>query len=149
MLGRHRRKFLSQLDRSKLEEAIRAAERATTADIRVAVLPHVRGVLAKVAELTAQRLGMTAVPDRNGVLILVVPSRREFHVWGDRAIHDKVGESFWASVAQKISDHFRNGDFTAGLLAGIDETGRELAAHFPTQSGAPKSSTFETVVEEP
>jgi uncharacterized membrane protein len=149
MLGRHRRKFLSQLDRSKLEEAILAAERTTTADIRVAVLPHVRGVVAKVAELTAQRLGMTAVPDRNGVLILVVPSRREFHVWGDRAIHEKVGQDFWTSVAQKISVHFRNGDFTAGLLAGIDETGRELAAHFPARPGAPRSSAIETVVEEP
>lgn len=131
MLGRHRKNFLAKVDRGALEEAIRAAEGGTTASIRVVVLPRVRGPLARVAELTAHRLGLTRLPDRNGALVVVVPGRREFHVWGDRAIHEKVGDVFWTSVARAIEDRFRSGDFTGGLLAGIEEIGRELAAHFP------------------
>ncbi len=135
MLGRQRRRFLSTLDRVRLEEAIRAAEGRTRAPIRVVVLPHVRGELSRVAELTAARLGMTALPARNGVLIVVVPGRREFHVWGDRAIHEKVGAPLWSAVARTIAGHFRSGDFTAGLEAGVEELSRSLAIHFPVLSG--------------
>jgi uncharacterized membrane protein len=131
MLGRHRRKFLERIDRDRVEEAIRAAERTTAAPIRVAVLPRVRGSLSRVADLTAARLGVTELPARNGVLIVVVPGRREFHVWGDLAAHEKTGPAFWTSVARTISTHFREGGFTDGLVAGIEETARELAGHFP------------------
>lgn len=131
MFGKHQRKFLSSVDRAAIEAEIREAERKTSADIRVVVLPRVRGPLENVAELAARRLGLTAGPERNGVLILVVPGRREFHVWGDRAIHEKAGDALWTSVARTISEKFRDGDFTGGLLAGIGEAGRELAAHFP------------------
>lgn len=148
MFGRHKRRFLSSLDRSKLEEAIRAAEGMTSAPIRVVVLPRVRGELSPIAERTAERLGMSALPERNGVLIVIVPARREFHVWGDRAVHEKVGASLWSSVARTISAHFRSGDFTAGLQAGIDELGRALADHFPRRSETTSPSGPETVVEE-
>ncbi len=148
MLGHHRNKFLSKLDRATLEEAIRAAERATTGSIRVAVLPHVRGPLERVAELTALRLGLTALPEHNGALIVVVPGRRKFHVWGDRALHEKLGGAFWLALAETISGHFKAGDFTGGLLAGIEGAGRELAAHFPAEPGTGKRDTKETVLED-
>lgn len=80
MFGHRRRRFLAQIDRAKLQDAIRRAEGSTTGQVRVVVLPRVRGNLAKVAELTAERLYMRATPDRSAVLILVVPRRRESHV---------------------------------------------------------------------
>jgi uncharacterized membrane protein len=148
MFGHHRRRFLARLDRAKLEEAIRRAEGSTTGQIRVVVLPRVRGNLAKVAQLTAERLEMDATADRNGVLILVVPGRREFHVWGDLGIHERVGDEFWKRVAGQISEQFQRGDFTAGLLAGIDEIGRQLTAHFPAKPGSAINSLPDSVVEE-
>ncbi len=148
MLGHHRNRFLSKLDRATLEKAIREAERATTGSIRVAVLPHVRGPLERVAELTALRLGLTALPEHNGALIVVVPGRRNFHVWGDRALHEKLGGAFWLALANTISGHFKAGDFTGGLLAGIEATSRELAAHFPASRGARTRETKETVLED-
>ncbi|MEP6801934.1 MAG: TPM domain-containing protein [Acidobacteriota bacterium] len=148
MLGRHRNRFLSQLDRSKLEKAIHEGERTTTGSIRVAVLPRLRGPLEHIAELTAYRLGLTALPQHNGALIVVVPGRRMFHVWGDRALHEKLGDAFWTSLAARISSCFKAGDFNGGLLAGIEATGKELAAHFPAGPGAAKRETKETVLEE-
>jgi len=148
MFGHHRRRFLARLDRARLEEAIREAERSTTGQVRVIVLPRVRGNLATVAELTAERLHMRATPDRNGVLILVVPGRREFHVWGDVGVHEKVGDDFWKRIAGQISEQFQRGDFTAGLLAGIDEIGRQLTAHFPAQRDSAVNTLPDSVVEE-
>jgi len=132
---RHQKEFLARLDVAALETAIREAERATTGEVRVAVLPRVRGGLEKSVKPAAERLGMTRTAQRNGVLILVNPARRAFLVWGDTAIHERVGETFWKEVAAAIEERFRAGDFTGGLVRGIEKAGRALAAHFPPGPG--------------
>ncbi len=132
---KHQKKFLARLDVVALEAAIRDAERATTGEIRVAVLPRVRGGLDKAVQPAAERLGMTRTAGRNGVLILVDPARRAFLVWGDTAIHERVGEAFWKEVVAAVEERFRAGDFTGGLVRGIETAGRALAAHFPAGPG--------------
>jgi uncharacterized membrane protein len=135
VLRRHQKDFFSRLDVAALEAAIREAERTTTGEIRVAVLPRVRGGLEKAVEPAAEKLGMTRTKGRNGVLILVDPARRVFLVWGDTAIHERVGDAFWKEVASAIEERFRAGDFTGGLVRGIETAGRALAAHFPSGPG--------------
>ena len=135
VLRRHQKDFFSRLDVAVLEAAIREAERATTGEVRVAVLPRVRGGLEKAVVHAADQLGMTHTAERNGVLILVDPAHRNFLVWGDTAIHEKVGEAFWKEVAAAIEERFRAGDFTGGLVRGIETAGRALAAHFPPGPG--------------
>lgn len=132
---RHQKVFLARLDVAALEAAIREAERATTGEVRVAVLPRVRGGLDEAVKPAAERLGMTRTKERNGVLILVDPARRAFLVWGDTAIHERVGDPFWKEVAAAIEERFRAGDFTGGLVRGIETAGRALAAHFPAGPG--------------
>lgn len=148
MIFRHRRRFLHQLDRARLEEAIASAERSTSGQVRVAILPRVRGDMGKIAERTASRLKMTATAERNGVLIVVVPARRTFHVWGDRAIHEKVGHEFWKSVAAVIQEGFQKGDFTGGLRDGVEEIGRRLAGHFPRGARSDGDDLPDSVVDE-
>jgi uncharacterized membrane protein len=131
MSGHAHKALLKQLDTAAIEAAIKEAERATTAEIRVAVLPRFRGTIEEMTERTAHRLGMTRTSDRNGVLILVDPARRTFRVWGDRSIHEKVGEGFWKAVATAIQERFRAGDFTAGLVDGVGAAGKALAEHYP------------------
>ncbi|HEY3350551.1 MAG TPA: TPM domain-containing protein [Thermoanaerobaculia bacterium] len=132
---RRQKHFLARLDLAALEAAIREAERGTTGEIRVAVLPRVRGGLEKAVVHAADKLGMTHTTGRNGVLVLVDPAHRSFLVWGDTAIHEKVGEAFWKEVAAAIEERFRAGDFTGGLVRGIETAGRALAAHFPATPG--------------
>jgi uncharacterized membrane protein len=76
-------------------------------------------------------MGMTQTRERNGILIFVVPSRKRFVVLGDSGIHAKVGQRFWESVAAHLSEHFKVGEFTEGLVQAIEEVGEQLAAHFP------------------
>jgi uncharacterized membrane protein len=135
LLQSARRSFLKRIDAASIEAATREAERGTTGEIRVSVLPRQLGSMAEAAERTARRLGMTATKDRNGVLILVEPAGRRFVVWGDRAIHEKLGEDFWKATADAISERFRRDDFTGGLMHGVETVGRQLAAHFPAGPG--------------
>jgi uncharacterized membrane protein len=146
VLRRHQKAFLAGLDTAAIEAAIKGAERATTGEIRVAVLPHVRGGLAKAVEPAAQTFGMTGTKDRNGILILVDPSRRTFLVWGDTAIHERVEPGFWTDVAAAIEERFRAGDFTGGLVRGIETAGRALATHFPAGPGGHANARPDDVV---
>jgi uncharacterized membrane protein len=131
MTVRSRRKLMKEVDADKVRAAIAAAERETCGEIRVSVARFFWGSVRRAAERAFDRLGVTRTKDRNGVLFFVVPARRKFVVLGDAGIHAKVGQEFWECVARLMSEHFRKGEFTEGLVAGIGEAGRELAAAFP------------------
>ncbi len=130
------RKLLRSIDTRRIEDAIRAAEHQTSGEIRVSIAPLFWGNVQRQAEKAFRRLGMTATQGRNGVLFFIVPSRRRFVVLGDEGIHRKVGDQFWGRTASAMSDHFRRGDFTEGIVRGIREVGEQLANHFPHQRGA-------------
>ena len=126
-----RRKLLKTIDVDRVKAAIAAAERETCGEVRVSVSRFFWGPVRSVAERAFARLGMAKTKDRNAVLFFIVPSRKKFVVLGDQGIHDKVGQDFWECVAGLMSGHFKKGEFTEGLVAGIGEAGRELAAYFP------------------
>jgi uncharacterized membrane protein len=124
------------VDSARIVHAIEKAESATSGQIRVSIARHFWGSVRKAAESAFVRLGMAGTPDRNGVLIYVVPSKRQFVILGDEAIHAKVGQEFWERVSAAMSGRIRDGDLTDGIIHGVEEAGRELAAHFPTRGGA-------------
>lgn len=126
-----RRQLLRRIDMGRVLEALKAAERRTSGEIRVSIAPFFWGDVRVAAELAFRRLGMTRTALRNGVLIFVVPSRRKFVVLGDEGIHASVGQSFWERVAAVLSERFHAEDFTGGLVAGIAEISEQLALYFP------------------
>lgn len=125
------RKLLHLIDSDRIKEAIQKAERRTSGEICVSVSRLFWGSVEKAADKTFGRLGIARTNQRNGVLFFVVPSRRQFVVLGDEGIHAKVGQDFWRQVADRVSERFREGDFTGGLVKGIEEVGEQLATHFP------------------
>ncbi len=128
-----------KIDKDRVVEAIRQAERRTSGEIRVSVSPPFWGNVRKAAEKAFVRMNMTATKDRNGVLIFVVPARRRFVVLGDAGIHEKVGEEFWERVVRMVAEKFRDKDFTAGLERGIAVIGEELSTHFPYDAATDKN----------
>jgi uncharacterized membrane protein len=129
-----RGKLLRIIDQDRLKEAIRKAEYRTSGEICVSVARLFWGSIEKAADKAFMRMGMTLTKERNGVLFFVVPARRKFVVLGDRGIHEKVGQEFWDRVAAVVSEKFKDGDFTGGLVHGIEEVGEQLATHFPHQA---------------
>jgi uncharacterized membrane protein len=130
-----RDKMLRTIDSDRIREAIRQAEKRTSGEIRVSVSPLFWGDVRKAAENAFTRMGMTATKQRNAVLFFIVPARRKFVVLGDSGIHEKVGQDFWHQIVPIVSQKFRVGDFTGGLVHGIAAVGEQLAAHFPADAG--------------
>jgi uncharacterized membrane protein len=126
-----KRGFLSRIDTVALELAVARVEKESTGEICVSIAPYFWGDVARTARRAFARLGVAGTRHRNGVLFFVVPSRRAFVVIGDVAIDDKAGAAFWEKIAADVTARFAAGDFTGGLLAGVEEVGRELTRFFP------------------
>ncbi|HWQ08578.1 MAG TPA: TPM domain-containing protein, partial [Holophaga sp.] len=107
----------------------------TSGEIRIAVAPFFLGSIARRAERAFRRLGMSRTQHHNGVLIFVAPSRRQFRILGDAAIHACVGQAHWDRVAAELGRSFAAGKCTEGLVAAVEAVGRELALHFPPPAG--------------
>jgi len=140
-----RKQLLKLIDRDRIKHAIQSAEHRTSGEICVSVAPLFWGNIEKAADKAFARLGMSHTKDRNGVLFFVVPARRKFVVLGDRGIHERVGQTFWESVAAIMSEKFRAGDFTEGLVQAIETVGEQLAAHFPYEAASDKNELSDDV----
>ncbi|HVR08350.1 MAG TPA: TPM domain-containing protein [Thermoanaerobaculia bacterium] len=125
-----RARLLKKVDVERVRQAIAAAEHQTSGRVRVSLAPFFWGDVRRAAERAFTRLG------HRGVLIFVVPARRKFVVLGDEDIHARVGQEFWDDVSAAIAERFRAGDFTGGLIHGIETAGRELAASLPYDAAA-------------
>ena len=126
------KEFLNQIDQQRIVQAIGEAEKETSGEIRVHVQPTVRGAeIRSVAERTFERLGMTRTKLRNGVLLFIATEDRRFVILGDSGIDEKVPAGFWDQIAAKLTIHFKNGEFTDGIVEAIQAAGERLKAFFP------------------
>lgn len=132
--------LLSAIDEKAVVEAIEAAERACSGEIRVHIEPSSHGRDVRfMAERTFERLGMTKTALRKGVLIYLCAKQQTFAVIGDRGIHEKVGPEFWELVASHMHQHFSEGEFTAGVVDAIREIGQQLTHCFPHEGEADRN----------
>jgi uncharacterized membrane protein len=132
-----------KIDHDRVLAAIRAAEEKTSGEIRVAIARHKVEDPVAAAQAYFGKMGMDKSPHRNGVLIFLAPRSRKFAVIGDRAVHEKCGDAFWASLAEAIGGHFRSGNFTSGITHGIERAGELLAKTFPRSKGDPAAKAPE------
>jgi len=138
------------IDIDAVERAITAAERRTSAEIRVALARSwFWGDARAAAERAFRRLRMAETRARNGVLIFVAPARKKLAVVGDVGVHAKVAPDLWARVIDRITADFRRGEGTAGLIAGVQVLADALSALFPVSPGDVNELTNSVSVEEP
>ncbi|MGD0781935.1 MAG: TPM domain-containing protein [Candidatus Aminicenantales bacterium] len=141
----HQRKMIRTIDADRIKAAIEEAERRTSGEIRVSVSRFFWGKIEPVAWRAFIRLGMNATKGRNGILFFIVPARRKFVVIGDEGIHAHVGREFWEGVAAAMSENFKKGRFSEGLVQGIAEVGRRLAVHFPYDAATDKNELSDEI----
>jgi uncharacterized membrane protein len=127
--------FLNQLQHDEIVAAIQAAESGTSGEIRVFISRKRVDDPVAAAQAQFDRLGMAKTHHRNGVLIFVAPRARKFAVIGDTAVHQRCGDEFWRALAAEMSGHFKQSNFSAGIIHAIRKAGELLAAHFPPQPG--------------
>jgi uncharacterized membrane protein len=131
-----RARMLRAIEVEEVRRAIAAAEHQTSGHVRVSLAPFFWGSVERAAERVLARITGGPAGQRGAVLIFVVPARRRFVVLGDEEIHARVGQEFWHDVTAAVAERFRSGDFTGGLVHGIETVGAELAAYFPYDAAA-------------
>ena len=120
-----------EIEHDRVVAAIATAELRTSGEIRVVVAREKADEPVAAAQRQFERLGMTKTAARNGVLIFFAPRSHTFAIVGDTGVHQKCGDSFWKNVASAMEDQFKRGEFTNGLVTGIERAGALLAEHFP------------------
>ena len=125
------RHFLKQVEHDRIVSAIAGAEKKTSGELRVLIYHKRAENPVAVAEEQFARLKMHHTRHRNAVLILVAPLSHTFAIYGDKAVHEKCGEDFWREVAAAMEAYFRRGEFTDGIVHGVERAGQLLAEHFP------------------
>ncbi len=140
------KEFLGKLEHERIVEAIREAEKKTSAEIRVFIN---RGELQEDAIVAGQkelvRLGMDKTKERNGVLIYIVPKAQEFAVIGDEGIHQKCGDAVWQQVVDGMSGHFGGERFSEAIVEATKFLGGVLAEHFPRHWRNPNELSDEVI----
>lgn len=129
--------LLSRLDHDRVVAAIRKAESGTSGEIRVHVTRRRPADLERAARARFAKLGMDRTAGRNGVLFYLCPNQRRFQILGDTGVHEKCGDDFWKEVAAAMEEKLRQGDFTEGIVLGVEKVGELLVRHFPRRSGGP------------
>jgi uncharacterized membrane protein len=139
-------KLVHGIDVDRVEAAVRAAERGTSGEIRVALARfYFWGDVQRAAERAFRRLHMERTRQRNGVLIFIAPLRRTLAIVGDQGVHEKVGGAFWRGLVSLTVESFRTGELTPGIVHAVEAIGHALTAIFPAVAGLDTNELPDTV----
>jgi uncharacterized membrane protein len=142
-----RKEFFTEGEKKQIVEAIQAAEHRTSGEIRVFVESRCRFVdpLDRAVEVFAA-LKMQHVAARNAVLVYVATKDRQLALYGDKAIHEKVGDAFWNEKVKLVLSHFTKANYAAGLAHIVTEIGEVLGAYFPYDKDNDKNELPDDIV---
>lgn len=127
--------FLTKDEEAEVVEAIRLAEKNTSGEIRVHIEKETSIAPIERAVEVFHELKMDQTQLRNGVIIYVAAKSKQFAIYGDKGINDKVADDFWNCTKDIMLGHFRNGNNRKALTDGIHNAGEQLKKHFPFQDG--------------
>ena len=136
-----------------IERAIGEAESKHDGQIRFAVEAALELVPLLAGQTGQQRavevfskLRVWDTEHNNGVLVYLLLADRDVEIIADRGIHARLGQETWESICRDMEAAFRNGEFEAGVLAGVHAVGEHLARHFPARGNKPNEMPDRPVV---
>lgn len=123
--------FLSALEHDRVHRAIQSAEESTSGDIVIYISRRKAEDPLAAANREFRKLRLETATDKNSLLIFLAPKSQKFAVVGGTALHEKMGQAWWDELIALLTRHFKEGRFTDGLVATIEQAGRALKTHFP------------------
>lgn len=127
--------FLTKAEEQEIVSAIGIAEKNTSGEIRVHIEKQTSIAAIERAVEVFHQLQMEQTQDRNGVIIYVAVKSKQFAIYGDKGINEKVPSDFWDKTKDTIISHFKKGNFKQGLIDGILNAGEQLQKYFPYDEG--------------
>ncbi len=133
-LSRKQNWFTPQ-ENETIVNAIRAAEKRTSGEIRVFIESRCSFVdpVDRAVEVFFG-LKMDKTEDRNGVVLYIAMKDHQLAVFGDKGIHEKVGTEFWNKEVNKMLSSFSRENYTDGIVQIVTEIGDALVSNFPYEN---------------
>ncbi len=125
--------FFNQQEQQEIKEAILAAEKDTSGEIRVHLEKNCKCDAFEHAIKVFEELGMTKTEQRNAVLFFFLIEKKAFVILGDKGIDAVVPAHFWDTTKDMMLEYFKRGNYKDGLVKGILSAGKQLKEHFPYQ----------------
>lgn len=123
--------FLSAEEEQLIVDAIIAAEKRTSGEIRVHIEEHSDEDVLTRAQQIFNLLEMDKTNARNGVLFYIGVRDRRLAIIGDVGINNVVPSDFWESTKDLVIEYFKKGEICQGLVIGILKAGELLKQFFP------------------
>lgn len=125
------KQYFSKAEQDQIVAAIRAAELATSGEIRVHIEERCAKDPLERAKEVFYLLKMDQTKLQNGVVIYLALLDRKFAILGDKGIHAIVHDEFWQAEKELMLSYFVESKFTEGLVQAIAKIGEKLKANFP------------------
>lgn len=130
----------------RIEQAIDAAERGHSGEIRFAVeaaLPWSylkRDAPARERALMVfAKLRVWDTENNNGVLVYVELADHSIEIVADRGIARHVAAEDWQELAAQMRERFRAGAFELGVTEAVTQVAERLRRHYPLEADAPNA----------
>lgn len=128
--------FLSDDELLRISNTIKEAEKKTSAEILVTIkekrnLLEKRKSIRELAEIEFDKSGITNTKERTGVLIFILLSDKQFYILADKNISERIEQKILDDIAGKMSDTFRKGNFSKGIIDCINSLAEILSKHSP------------------
>jgi uncharacterized membrane protein len=139
--------FFAQHEKDSILDAIRKAETQTSGEARVYIEKRCRYVdpLDRAAEVFFS-LKMEQTKDRNGVLVYVALKDRQFAIFADQGIHEKVGEAFWQREVDGMKKFFVAEKPAQAIVHTLGNIGEALKTNFPYDKEHDKNELPDDIV---
>jgi uncharacterized membrane protein len=139
--------FFYSEEKQKILDAIQWAEEKTSGEVRIYLESRCRFVdpLYRAAEIF-WGLKMEQTKDHNAVLVYVALRDRQFAIYADSGIHEKVGTEFWEKEVEKMKIHFKQKQYSEAIVHVVKDIGEALHKHFPYQRDTDKNELPDDIV---
>ena len=135
-------------DQQRIIDAIKAAERNTSGEVRVFVESRCSYVSAMDrAKEVFFKLKMERTEEHNAVLIYVALHDRQMALYGDEGIYRKTGgDPYWKFELDLMRRFFQEERIGEGIAHCALNIGKALATHFPYDSDTDKNELPDDIV---
>lgn len=142
-----KKEFFTRQEKERVIAAVRNAEQKTSGEVRVFIESRCRYIDAiDRAQEIFFNLEMDKTVERNAVLLYLAVNDRQVAVFGDKGIHEKVGQQYWNEEVNKMIASFRHNQITDGIVDCVNDIGDALHHYFPYNSSTDKNELPDEIV---
>jgi uncharacterized membrane protein len=130
-LPEHVHKFFTEADALAVTEAVQEAESLCAVEFRVAVAHSRQKDTMKLASRIYRKLGIGKATDEPGLLVLLLPARREFVLWGNDKVNQAISQEKWCAAKDAAIPLLAGGRQVEAVRAMLQMLVKALAHAFP------------------